>query len=513
MIGVPHRTHPAEADSGRDRGPGTGGRPGLGTCAPEFAGRPASAARTPPGRVVVAGWRAGTAERLAVAGSILLACLVCAANLIWHPHLVDASARAGIDTIVTVCALLASVLLVLDFRVRGRAPDLLLLSALIAVALFDFIFSALPGLTGLQHLPYGFDARLVLAAIVPVTFATAAFATSSLGRVRQIGHIALAAAGCLVLVSAIEAFDVLSGRSGSGTGVGVRLGDTINAVEALVFLAAGIGFVLRNGHSRHGGSLAGACLLFAGVRVCAMAQPTVAPEWVTLRDLLRIAAYALLLTAVAVDWIALSRRRQDEAVAAERERIARDIHDGLAQDLATIVVHVQQLEAGYGAEHPLTVAARRALVASRNTIIDLSASQAPTTVAALRAVAEELERRFAIEVTVVDDRRGSAGEGDDLAPRAREQVVRIARESIVNAARHGRARHVEVTLRSTGARWLLQVTDDGLGIAESAVHGATGFGLRTMRARATEVGGDLSAQRGPAGGTVVELSVSADPGE
>jgi signal transduction histidine kinase len=57
------------------------------------------------------------------------------------------------------------------------------------------------------------------------------------------------------------------------------------------------------------------------------------------------------------------------------------------------------------------------------------------------------------------------------------------------------------------------VTDDGVGIAESAVKSSRGFGLRAMRARASELGADLSARRGLAGGTVVELSMSADAGE
>jgi signal transduction histidine kinase len=511
MIDAPNRRRLAEPDPGRGRR--DGGLPGPGAYAPGSVGLPAIATRTSRRRVVGAGWRAGSTEGLAVVGSVLAAGLVCAASFVWHPHFVDTSTRAGADTTVTLCVLLTSVLLVLQLRVRPRTHDLLLLSALIAVALFDFIFSALPGLTGLHHLPYGFDARLVLAAIVPVTFAVAAFSTAPRATVRETWHIALAAAGCLVLVSGVEALDLISGRYGSGTGVGLWLGGTINALEAVVFLAAAIGFVLWNGQSSHGGLLAGACILLAGVRVSAMALPTVTTDWVTLRDPLRLAAYALLLTAVAADWIALGRRRQDEAVATERERIARDIHDGLAQDLATIALHVQQLEANYGTEHPLTVAARRALAASRGTILDLSASRAPTTIAALRVVVEELEARFLIEITVVDGTRRGAAERDDLNPRAREQAVRIAREAIVNAARHGRARHVEVTLRSMGARWLLRVVDDGLGIAESAGHGSQGFGLRAMRARASELGGDLSARRVPAGGTVVELSISADAGE
>ncbi|MGZ6652150.1 MAG: histidine kinase, partial [Solirubrobacteraceae bacterium] len=86
---------------------------------------------------------------------------------------------------------------------------------------------------------------------------------------------------------------------------------------------------------------------------------------------------------------------------AERQRIARDLHDGLAQDLATIALRTQRLQ--NGSDRPddvLMLAARRALAISRGTIVDLSASDAPTTEAALRQVADELAARFTVLVDV-----------------------------------------------------------------------------------------------------------------
>ena len=193
---------------------------------------------------------------------------------------------------------------------------------------------------------------------------------------------------------------------------------------------------------------------------------------------------------------------------AERERIARDIHDGLAQDLATIAVHAQRLRTSLGDDHPLTVAARRALASSRETIIDLSASHADTTSAAIRTVADELEARFAITVTV-NDRIDTDNSGRDLPPRVREHAVRIAREAIVNAARHGGAQHVEVTLEGNDVgALLLRISDDGSGIGPDALASSTGFGLQTMSGRAAELGADLTARPRVSGGTVLELSMS-----
>ena len=65
------------------------------------------------------------------------------------------------------------------------------------------------------------------------------------------------------------------------------------------------------------------------------------------------------------------------AVAGERERIARDLHDGLAQDLAFIVNYGQGLTSEFGPEHPVSIAARRALAAARGAIADLAADRRP----------------------------------------------------------------------------------------------------------------------------------------
>ena len=453
-------------------------------------------------RVVAGGWRVGAGEAVLLVLCAVAAAFACFAGFRWQPQLVDASARSGVETVVGLTALLTSGLLVLQLRVRHHMPDLLLLSALISVALVDIVFTSLPAVTGLHSLPYGSDARMALGAIIPVAFVVAAFSSRSSLTVRAAWHVGLIAAACLLIFSGVEVLDAVTGRIVGQTDVPRWLTDWLGAGEALGYVVAGAAFTVWNVQSSRGGLLASACLLLAGARIYVIAMPTQPVGTLTLRDPLRLAAYGFLLIAVASDWIALERSRQDEAVRAERERIARDIHDGLAQDLATIALHAQLLQSRDGTVHPLTVAARRALAISRNTIIDLSAAHSPTTLAALRAVGDELEARFGIEVTVIDRVRGDAGGCADLGPRAREQTVRIAREAIVNAARH-----VEVSLRGGGARWSLRVTDDGSGIPDAVVHGAHGFGLGVMRARARELDGELVARRRSLGGTVIEVSM------
>ena len=193
-------------------------------------------------------------------------------------------------------------------------------------------------------------------------------------------------------------------------------------------------------------------------------------------------------------------RRLQGALNEERTRLARDLHDGLAQDLAFIAVSAQRLEPDLGAE--LVIAARRALDASRGLIADLAARSAPTTGAALALVADELGTRFGVRVEVsVTAPTGRA----DLDPGEREEIVMIAREAIVNAITHGHAQRIDVTLDLEGQRPLLLVRDDGGGVTSGASQG--GFGVPTMRARAETLGGRLVMRRGAGGGTELEVRV------
>ena len=268
-------------------------------------------------------------------------------------------------------------------------------------------------------------------------------------------------------------------------------------------MVAGLAFVRGHRHARlEDRLLAGASFLLAGAVFQYLAMPVVATDWVTPRDGLRLAAYLLV---VASAFTRYMRTRDDQARAAltsERERIARDLHDGLAQDLACIATQSQRLGVRLGPNHPLLLATRHALAASRGAITDLWASAAPSTEAALRLIADDLEHRYNLQVRVrVEPENGLSGERD-LEPLTREHVIRIAREAIVNAAVHGMARRVDVVLQRRERDLLLRVSDDGRGIGDS---GHNGFGLRTMHARAAALGGSLTAHRRVDGGTELEL--------
>ena len=211
-----------------------------------------------------------------------------------------------------------------------------------------------------------------------------------------------------------------------------------------------------------------------------------------------IVAGSVLILAAAVRHEADIRRAiADTAAADERRRIARDLHDGLAQDLAFIAAHGDRIAREAGEDHPLAIAARRALALSRGAIADLSASEAPSARAALRQVADELALRFGVFVDVEAD-------AADLSREAREDVIRIVREAIVNAAKAG-AHSIAVSLVRSGDRFVLRVRDDGAGIGSDDVKSRPGFGLRSMQERAASLGGRLVARPALARGTELEV--------
>ena len=148
----------------------------------------------------------------------------------------------------------------------------------------------------------------------------------------------------------------------------------------------------------------------------------------------------------------------------------------------------------------MVTAAKRALQVSRSTIAQLSDPTAATAHEALESIAAELRKRFGIAIVVDVDL------GYELPADLREHVDRIAREAIANAARHGRAHAVVVSLREAGGQLRLRIEDDGRGIdAVTDGRRPEGFGLRSIRERAAGVGGSVEIRQLGTRGTVLDV--------
>jgi len=423
--------------------------------------------------------------------------------------------RAAIETAITLLSVLTVTLLALRVTQTRQLQDRMLLGASIVLAATDFAFSSIPSLVGSRAIESATGASLASGMLVALAFAAVAFAPSTgagPARRRMVVWVGLAAIGTIALAALLE---ILTGghlgrpAAQSAPAAANPVAVWLNVLSAVILVVAAVAFLTRAGrHQRQGALLAGASFLLAGARLQYLTIPFASANAVIPASGLQLLACGLLLV-VALRRHATTRREVAKAaVNAERERIARDLHDGLAQDLAFIAAYGQRLHGDLGADHPMIVAAARALAASRGALVDLSASSAPSTATALKQVAGELATRFGARVHVRVEQDGVPVDEPGLDGSRREEIVRITREAIVNAIRHGGAHHVDISLERRGAELRLRVSDDGCGISEQGLHKRHGFGLPTMRARAEALGGRLTARASAHGGTELAVVVS-----
>jgi signal transduction histidine kinase len=193
---------------------------------------------------------------------------------------------------------------------------------------------------------------------------------------------------------------------------------------------------------------------------------------------------------------------------AERERIARELHDGNIQQVYTVGLIMEAARRKID-EDPAVAAQRldRAMSALNEVITNLRAymntlHHAPVTVSlgeGLRQLA--IDPRFTGLMDIELKLDLAADEGLNSAQIT--HVLAIVNESLANAARHGHAKHIQITAVQANGSLRLMVRDDGLGFSRRSE--PEGYGLRNMQDRAHLVGGNLTIESEPGQGTAVTL--------
>lgn len=219
----------------------------------------------------------------------------------------------------------------------------------------------------------------------------------------------------------------------------------------------------------------------------------------------RLLAYVLLGLGALAELRAFQHERTRRAAAEERSRLARELHDGVAQELVHVLGQARRMHArapGPDSKRMLA-AAERALGESRTAISTLRAPFDEPLLTALERTAGELSRRLELDVQV----RGA--HAVDVAPSIREAVIRIVGEALANAARHGGAHRATIELHGDdGRQSRLTVRDDGCGFDPDAHSVPSGcFGLVAMRERAAAFGGWVTIDSTPGEGTTVEVAL------
>lgn len=265
------------------------------------------------------------------------------------------------------------------------------------------------------------------------------------------------------------------------------------------FALAAIGFTRRARLVRDPflAAVAVGAVLAAFARVHYLLMPAIRTDMVYTGDLLRFAFYVVLLVGGAREIGEYWRGLAANAVLEERRRIARDLHDGMAQELAFIVRRARRLGAAGHTEEAraIAAAAERALGESRRAIAALTRPLDVPLADALREALEEVVARHPVALQL-ELERAIAPDGD-----TREALVRIACEAVSNAARHADADVVRVALRRNGGIHF-SVADDGVGF-DVDVPAPGRYGLISMRERALALGGSFSVRSAPGNGTEI----------
>jgi signal transduction histidine kinase len=210
---------------------------------------------------------------------------------------------------------------------------------------------------------------------------------------------------------------------------------------------------------------------------------------------------------------------REAGVLDERQRMAREIHDTLAQSLAGILTQLQAAEQTL--DEPATLRqhmtnamnlARESLTEARRTVHAVQ----PTVLAEawLPDAISEVARRWS-EVNLIDAALTTTGDARPMHTDIEVALLRTAQEALVNVAKHARASRVGLTLSYMEDLVTLDVRDDGVGFEPNTkrTNGSRngGFGLAGMRQRVQRLAGRLEIESEPGGGTAISATVPAIP--
>jgi two-component system nitrate/nitrite sensor histidine kinase NarX len=225
------------------------------------------------------------------------------------------------------------------------------------------------------------------------------------------------------------------------------------------------------------------------------------------------------MAAIAVRTARLHEAEEQWTIHAERDRIARELHDSLAQVLGVIHLQLRSLEARAKDE------ASHAMAGELSQIADTADEAYKDVREAILGLRETVREDAGLEGSLRDYLRkysrqtGIAAsltcEGDTrraLTPRAEVQLLRVVQEALTNTRKHSQAHRAIVRINCGPDCTTLEIEDDGVGFELGAVAGSMegGFGLASMRERVEQIGGTLDVHTAPSQGTRIVVRLDAE---
>ncbi|HET7180737.1 MAG TPA: ATP-binding protein [Candidatus Limnocylindrales bacterium] len=494
-------------------------------------GAPARVHRAPDGSAnQLAGWwtqRVSAFDTLFLVSTVLLAAsflpgFFLPGNGVIHNRDLD-NALAGM---IAGVAGMAALLQWLRYREERSLPAFLLSCALLALALANVARAAVTSADLERILGYSMEngsqapayAWLVSRSVAGVLFLAAGVArvrswSDLRAGVRVVAILAAVAAGLASVVFAI-AQPVLPDLVQLPNGMGALpeaspVFVVLNAGIASIFAAAAVlqRAAFRRTHAQRDALLTIALLVAAFGQLQAGFDVTLYVGLIGAGDLLRAGFYLVQMLAFRADLrgslqelqhhrdqlLLLREAEIARAIVEERSRLAREVHDGLTQDLwlaqlrlgelATLVASESAAQdAVVGVRDALEEAVRDARLAI--VALDVAASPAPSFVDSLRDYIERAADRlsFRVEVAIV-------GTVADVGPRTSAEIVRIVQEALANARKHAQASVVKLSVTAADGELTITVDDDGIGIAWPLPR--AGRGMASMQERARSIGATI----------------------
>ncbi|MGY2744006.1 signal transduction histidine kinase [Arthrobacter sp. UYCu723] len=224
----------------------------------------------------------------------------------------------------------------------------------------------------------------------------------------------------------------------------------------------------------------------------------------------------------------LAASQHDAGILAERERLAREIHDTLAQGFSSIVLVARAAEKSLADGDTATAAARFALVQqtasenlaeARNFVRGLSSPhlQGTSLIESLRRLCESTETSAAARGSGLRCRFELDSDPAELPQPYRVTLLRAAQASLANVRDHAKASNAVVTVAFLGSEVTMDIYDDGVGFDPAGLTArmdartdGSGFGIRSLQERVTALKGSLELESAPGEGTVVAIRLPLD---
>ncbi len=208
----------------------------------------------------------------------------------------------------------------------------------------------------------------------------------------------------------------------------------------------------------------------------------------------------------------LAAAEREAGTLAERQRLARDLHDTLTQGFASVVLLLEAAQESLATGRPVDRHVAQALRSARDNLAESrrvvwALRPRPLAEQPLPPALEELTGRLA-EETGLQAETVVTGTARPLPAQVEEALLRIGQEALANVRKHAAASQVTLTLSYLDDAATLDVHDDGVGFDQAAAEDVTGgLGLRAMRERAATLGGSLVVESAPGEGTTIAVEL------